>query len=817
MSLPLHHESALAHLRGEARYLDDLPEPAGLLHLAPVCSRLAHARVRGLAVAEALAMPGVVAVLGAADLPGPNRIANMAGDEPILAAEELSYAGQVVALVAACSHRVARAAADRVRVDADPLPAILTLEEAIAADSWISPPVLLERGTVDEAMAASPRRLSAERLVGAQEHFYLEGQAALALPDEQGGWTIHASTQHPGEVQHWVAHALESSAHQVRVLCRRMGGGFGGKETQAGQVAVWAAVASRVLQRPVKMRLDRDDDFRITGKRHPFRMRYTVGFDTEGRILALDAELASNCGFSADLSIPVNERALFHVDNAYYLPHLRLRSLRCRTHLQSHTAFRGFGGPQGMYLIESLIGDMARALNRDALDLRLLNAYGAAPRNTTPYGMTVDDEFIADLMRDLAASCRYRERRQAIDSARVSPWSFRGLALTPVKFGISFNATQFNQAGALVQVYTDGTVAIHHGGTEMGQGLHTKVIVIVAQVLGLPAERLRVMASDTHAIANASATAASAGTDLNGRAAERAACALRERLFDFWAAQSGWDRGSMVLRDGSLQSHTQGQLQTIGFEELVRKAYMARVQLWAEGFYATPDIHFDRLTRRGKPFYYFAWGAACTEVEIDVLTGEYRILAVDILHDAGRPVHQAIDRGQVIGGFVQGLGWLTMEELVWDAQGRLLTHAPSTYKIPTAADVPEHFTVRWWPFPNRVDNVGGSKAIGEPPLMLALSVIEALRDAVANARANARANAPRNAGAQASVQGAVRTHASVHGAVRTQASVHGQVCAHASLTEGAVDGVTGPTQELGEGVDLDAPATPERVYFAVRR
>jgi xanthine dehydrogenase large subunit len=774
MSRPLHHESALAHLRGEARYLDDLPEPTGLLHLAPVCSKLAHGQLRELDPSAALALPGVVAVLTAADLPGPNRIASMAADEPILAEGEVCYAGQVLALVAARSHRVALAAAACVRVTAHPLPALLELDEAIAAQSWISPPVVLERGAVDDAMRLSPHRLSAERSVGAQEHFYLEGQVAIALPDEQGGWTVHSSTQHPGEVQQWVAHALGTSAHQVRVLCRRMGGGFGGKETQAGQVAVWAAVASRVLQQPVKMRLDRDDDFRITGKRHPFRMRYKVGFDDEGRILALEAELASNCGFSADLSVPVNERALFHVDNAYFLPNLRLRSLRCRTHLQSHTAFRGFGGPQGMYLIESLIGDIARALGRDAFDIRVLNTYGAAPRNTTPYGMTVDDEFIGELMHDLARSCGYRKRRQAIadaaaaDCAAAPRGYFRGLALTPVKFGISFNATQFNQAGALVQVYTDATVAIHHGGTEMGQGLHTKVIAIVAQVLGLPPERLRVMPSDTHTIANASATAASAGTDLNGRAAERAAVALRERLFDFWAAQSGWDRAAMELVGGRLCSRNIDGPCAVAFEELVHKAYTGRVQLWAEGFYATPGIHFDQITRQGKPFYYFAWGAACSEVEIDVLTGEYRILAVDILHDVGRSVHEAIDHGQVVGGFVQGMGWLTTEELVWDDQGRLLTHAPSTYKIPTAADVPEHFTVRWWPFPNRVDNVGGSKAVGEPPLMLALSVIEALRDAVAQARSSS-ANP------------------------------------------------LGKTVSAGvPRVDLDAPATPERVYFAVR-
>ena len=758
------HESALDQIRGTARFIDDLPEVAGSLHLAPVCSPIAHGRLISIDAEQALGMPGVQALIQAGDLNGPNEIANMAGDEPILAQHEVSYAGQVVALVAARSHREALAAAAKVKLHIEALPSVLSIEQAMEARAWITPPVLLERGDTDGAMAKAAHRLKAQRWIGGQEHFYLEGQIAYAIPEEQGAMLVHSSTQHPGEMQHWIAHALDLPAHRVRVLCRRMGGGFGGKETQSGQIAVWAAVAAKHLGCPVKMRLDRDDDFKITGKRHPFRVRYEVGFDDEGRLLALDAELASDCGFSADLSIPVNERALFHVDNAYYLESLRIRSYRCRTNKQSNTAFRGFGGPQGMYLIESAIGDVARYLGEDALHIRLRNVYGIAPRNTTPYGMTVEDEFIGDLMRKLAQDCRYDSRRHAIKTGCLP----RGIAITPVKFGISFNATHFNQAGALLQWFTDGSLALHHGGTEMGQGLHTKLLGIVARVLGIDPAQIRVMTTDTHAIANASATAASAGSDLNGRAAEMAAHRLRDRLIDYWSKATGAQPASMRFEQGHCYWTDQKNItQSIPLQGLVSKAYLARIQLWAEGFYSTPKIHFDPTTRLGRPFYYFSWGAACTEIEVDPRTGCYRVLAVDILHDVGHSLNERIDRGQVIGGFVQGMGWLTTEELRWDEDGRLLTHAPSSYKIPTARDLPEHMALNFWPMPNREDNVGRSKAVGEPPLMLALSVIEALRDAVANIRA-------------------------------------------ASHTSQWPRGVEGPM------VHLDAPATPERVFFAIR-
>ncbi|NBW24645.1 MAG: xanthine dehydrogenase molybdopterin binding subunit [Betaproteobacteria bacterium] len=594
---------------------------------------------------------------------------------------------------------------------------------------------LLANFAHDEAMlSAAPHVLRGTLDVGGQEHFYLEGQIAYALPQEDGQWLIHSSTQHPGEVQHWVAHALDIPLHAVRVVCRRMGGGFGGKETQSGHLAVWAALAARKVGRPVKLRLDRDDDFMVTGKRHPFSYDYHVGFDSSGRILGLQVTQLVDCGFSADLSGPVADRAIFHTDNAYFLEHVAIDSYRCKTHKQSHTAFRGFGGPQGMVVTEVILGDIARTLGLDPLDVRLRNLYGTDERNTTHYGMAVEDNILQPLITQLAQDCNYRARRAEIAAWNAAQATLqRGLALTPVKFGISFTATQFNQAGALVHVYTDGSVLVNHGGTEMGQGLHTKVALIVAGVLGITPTRVKVNASDTDKVPNASATAASAGTDLNGRASELAALQVRERLAQFVAELDGCSASAVRFADDQVHSPAQ----TRSFASLIPLAYAQRVQLWSDGFYRTPKIHYDKATLSGRPFYYFAYGAACTEVAIDTLTGESKVLRVDILHDVGTPLHRAIDMGQIEGGFIQGMGWLTTEELVWDAQGRLRTHAPSTYKIPTIGDTPAHFQISLWHEPNREDNVGGSKAVGEPPLMLALSVLEALRDAVAQARSRA--------------------------------------------------------------------------------
>jgi xanthine dehydrogenase large subunit len=735
----LFHESARAQVAGAVHYIDDLPEVRGTLHAAPILSTQAHGKLLGVDTRAALAMPGVVDVVLAADIPGDPMLAAFAGDEPVFARDTVQFVGQVVGLVIAQTTTQARHAARKVQLNIETLPAVLSVKDALAAKSYVLPPVHVRRGDAAAALQTSTHTLGGTLEVGGQEHFYLEGQIAYVLPLEQNQWTVYSSTQHPGEVQHWVSHALGIHNHAVRVECRRMGGGFGGKETQAGHLAVWAAVAAKKTGQAIKLRLDRDDDFMVTGKRHPFAYEYTAGFDDSGRLTALKLMMAANCGFSTDLSGPVADRAIFHSDNAYYLEHVDIASYRCKTNTQSHTAFRGFGGPQGVILIEAIMGDIARHLQMDPLDVRLRNLYNDEPvaaggkRDTTHYQMKVEDNILQPLITTLEKTSAYRQRRAEIAAWNAnSPILKRGIALTPVKFGISFTATLFNQAGALVHVYTDGSVQVNHGGTEMGQGLHTKVSQIVADELGIPFERVMATASDTSKVANASATAASAGTDLNGRAAQFAARHVRDNLAAFVCGLDGCGAGAIRFEGGQVHSPKT----TRSFDEVVGMAYANRIQLWSDGFYRTPKIHYDKATLSGRPFYYFAYGAACTEVAIDTLTGESKVLKVDVLHDVGRSINPAIDVGQIEGGFVQGMGWLTTEQLVWNDKGYLATHAPSTYKIPTAGDVPQHFKVDLWPEPNREDNVFGSKAVGEPPFMLAISVYEALRDAVAQAKAD---------------------------------------------------------------------------------
>jgi xanthine dehydrogenase large subunit len=731
MAAPVAHESARAHVTGTATYIDDIPELKGTLHAAPILSTVAHGRLLGVDARAALAMPGVREMLLARDIPGDPHLATFVHDEPIFANGEVHHIGQVVGLVVADTVMDARRAARKVQLDIEPLPAILSPREAHAKKSYVLPPVTLRRGDPEAALAKSRRHLRGRLEVGGQEHFYLEGQVAYAIPKEQGTWHVHSSTQHPGEVQHWVAHALGIESNAVTVECRRMGGGFGGKETQAGHLAVWAALAARKWGAPVKMRLDRDDDFMVTGKRHPFAYDWEAGFDETGLVTALKVVEMANCGWSADLSGPVADRAVFHTDNAYFLSDVEIVSCRCRTNIQSQTAFRGFGGPQGVILIEAILGDIARALGLDPLAVRKRNLYGIGERNVTHYRMKVEDNILEPLISNLEAHASYRERREAIARWNAaSPVIKRGLALTPVKFGISFTATLFNQAGALVHVYTDGSVQVNHGGTEMGQGLNTKVAQIVADELGVPFERVRSTAADTGKVPNASATAASSGTDLNGRAAQYAARNVRDNLAAFVAGLDNCGAGAVRFAGGQVISPQA----TRPFGEVVNAAFANRIQLWSDGFYRTPKIHYDKTTLTGRPFYYFAYGAACSEVAIDTLTGETRVLKVDILHDVGTSVNPAIDIGQIEGGFIQGVGWLTSEQLVWNDKGLLTTHAPSTYKIPTSGDVPAHFEIRLWPEANREDNVGGSKAVGEPPFMLAISVWEAIRDAVAQAR-----------------------------------------------------------------------------------
>jgi xanthine dehydrogenase large subunit len=735
----LAHESAWAQVQGAVRYVDDIPELQGTLHAAPVMSRVAHGRVRALNASAALALPGVRGIVTAQDIPGDPILGAFAHDEPIFASETVQFVGNVMAIIVADDVMTARRAARLVKADIEPLPAILSTKEAMDKNYFVLPPVHVSRGDAESTLKAAPHRLQGGFSVGGQEHFYLEGQVAYAKPQEMGQWLIESSTQHPGEVQHWVAHALGIAQHDVRVEMRRMGGGFGGKETQAGHLAVWAALAALKFKAPIKLRLDRDDDFMITGKRHPFDYEYKVGFNDEGLLCGLRLSMRVNCGFSADLSGPVADRAIFHVDNAYFLKDVSISSYRCKTHTQSHTAFRGFGGPQGMMVIETIMGEIARHLKRDPLAVRRKNLY-AKSGQSTHYGMPVEDNILHDLLSKLERSAQYLRRQEAILAWNSERKHFkRGLALTPVKFGISFTATIFNQAGALVHVYTDGSVQINHGGTEMGQGLHTKIAQIVADELGIAYDLVRATASDTSKIPNASATAASAGTDLNGRAVQFAARNIRDKLAAFVSGLDQCGAGAVSFKGGQVISPKQSR----AWSAVVSQAYANRIQLWSDGFYATPKIHYDKTTLTGRPFYYFAYGAACTEVIIDTRTGESRVLKIDILHDVGRSINPAIDIGQIEGAFVQGMGWLTTEQLVWNDKGHLSTHAPSTYKIPATGCIPEHFNVSLWPEANREDNVFGSKAVGEPPFMLAISVWEAIRDAVAAAGGDtARLNAP---------------------------------------------------------------------------
>ncbi|NKE68071.1 xanthine dehydrogenase molybdopterin binding subunit [Ramlibacter sp. RBP-2] len=730
--VPRPHESARAQVAGSATYVDDIPEVKGTLHAAPILSTVAHGRLLAVDASAALAMAGVRGVVLADDIPGDPVLATFVHDEPVFARETVNHVGQVIGIVVADSVMQARRAARQVQVQIEPLPAVLSPREAHAAQSYVLPPVTVRRGEPEAALARSAHRLSGQLEVGGQEHFYLEGQVAYALPLEQDQWYIHSSTQHPGEVQHWVAHALGLENNAVTVECRRMGGGFGGKETQAGHMAVWAALAARKFGRPVKLRLDRDDDFLITGKRHPFAYDWEVGFDDAGLVTALKLTMLANCGFSADLSGPVADRAVFHVDNAYFLSDVEIASYRCKTNVQSHTAFRGFGGPQGVIAIEAILGDIARHLGLDPFDVRMRNLYGIEERNVTHYRMKVEDNILHPLLAKLEQTSQYRQRRAAIAAWNAnSPVIKRGIAVTPVKFGISFTATFFNQAGALVHVFTDGSVQVNHGGTEMGQGLHTKIMQLVADELGVPFERVRVTPTETGKVPNASATAASSGTDLNGRAAQFAARNIRDNLAAFVCGLDGCGAGAVTFRGGEVITPST----TRSFDEVVKAAYANRIQLWSDGFYRTPKIHYDKTTLTGRPFYYFAYGAACSEVAIDTLTGESRVLAIDILHDVGTSINPAIDIGQIEGGFIQGVGWLTTEQLVWNGEGLLTTHAPSTYKIPATGDVPEHFRIELWPEPNPEDNVFRSKAVGEPPFMLAISVWEALREAASAALA----------------------------------------------------------------------------------
>jgi len=724
------HDSAAKHVSGEALYIDDLPEPAGLLHAYIRLSEHAHARITRLDVTAVAGMPGVAAVMTAADVPGVNDVGPALPGDPIFADGLVEYHGQSVFAVAADSIASARRAAAAAVIEYEPLPAILTIDQALAAQAFVLPTQFMARGDAAAALARSPHRLSGRIDVGGQEHFYLEGQVAMAVPGEDGDMLVYSSTQHPTEVQHLVARSLKLSDHAVVTETRRMGGGFGGKESQASLIACIAALLAQRTQRPVKLRLDRDDDMVLTGKRHDFRIDYDVGFDADGRIIGIDFVLAGRCGMSPDLSAAINDRAMLHCDNCYYLENVKIVSHRCKTHTVSNTAFRGFGGPQGMMGIEQVVDEIARHLRLDPLTVRQRNFYGKADRNVTPYHATIEDNVIPELVAELAARSGYAERRAAVAAFNAeNPWIKRGLALTPVKFGISFNLVQMNQAGALVHVYTDGSVQLNHGGTEMGQGLYTKVAQVVAAEFGIALDRVKITATTTAKVPNTSPTAASSGSDLNGMAAQAAARGIKQRMAGVAAVAFGVPVEAISFADGMVR----GGGQEMTFPALARLTHRSRVQLSSTGFYSTPKIHYDGATHRGRPFYYYAYGAAVTEVEVDTLTGEYRMRRVDIVHDCGQSLNPAIDLGQIEGGFIQGVGWLTSEELWWDEQGRLRTHAPSTYKIPACGDVPAQFNVSLFAAGrNAEETIYRSKAVGEPPLMLGIAAFHALKDAVAS-------------------------------------------------------------------------------------
>ena len=734
VGLPFPHDSAVGHVTGTARYIDDLPEPAGCLHVAPGWARdAAKGRITALDLSAVRAAPGVVAVLTAGDVPVVNDCSPSIGGDPVFAEGEIRFHGQVIFAVVAETRAQARAAARLARIEVEAEKPAVTVGDAIDRGTDVLPAYGFVKGDAAAAMASASETIADTFFIGGQEHFYLEGQIASAEPGEAGEILIRSSTQHPTEVQHVAAKVLGLPDAAVTCECRRMGGGFGGKESQATQWAVIAALAARATGRPAKFRLDRDDDMIMTGKRHDFRVDWAAGFGADGRLTAVEANFLARCGFSADLSQGVVDRTLFHADNAYDYPAARIGSRRLLTDTVSNTAFRGFGGPQGMLFAERMMDAVAFRLGIDPLDVRYANLYpdaGSVRLGTTPYGQTVEDGCLMALMSELERSADYRARAAEIESFNLtSPVIRRGIALTPVKFGISFTLMHLNQAGALVNVYSDGSITVNHGGTEMGQGLYVKVAQVVAEVFGVPLSQVRVTATTTGKVPNTAPTAASSGSDLNGMAAGRAAAAIRGRLAEVAASAFGCAAGEILLSGGRVIAPT-GETT---FGDIARRAHLARVQLSATGFYATPEIHWDRVTATGRPFFYYAQGAACSEVVVDTLTGEMRVTRVDILHDVGQSLNPAIDRGQIEGGFVQGMGWLTTEELVWDAAGRLRTHSPSTYKIPTAFDVPEDFRVALWAGDGHLpETIFRSKAVGEPPVMLAISVHSAILRALAS-------------------------------------------------------------------------------------
>ncbi|HCG38585.1 MAG TPA: xanthine dehydrogenase molybdopterin binding subunit [Pseudomonas sp.] len=724
------HDSAPKHVSGEAVYVDDRLGFPNQLHVYARMSERAHARIVRIDTAPCYQIPGVAIAITAKDVPGQLDIGAVLPGDPLLADGKVEFIGQPVIAVAADSLETARKAAMAAIIEYEDLEPVLDVVDALHKKHFVLDSHTHKRGDSATALASAPRRLQGSLHIGGQEHFYLETQVSSVMPTEDGGMIVYTSTQNPTEVQKLVAEVLGASMNKIVIDMRRMGGGFGGKETQAAGPACMCAVIAHLTGRPTKMRLPRMEDMTMTGKRHPFYVEYDVGFDDDGLLHGIEIDLAGNCGYSPDLSGSIVDRAMFHSDNAYYLGDATINGHRCKTNLASNTAYRGFGGPQGMVAIEEIMDAVARELGKDPLEVRKRNYYGKTERNVTHYYQTVEHNMLEEMTAELEASSEYAKRREEISAFNAaSPILKKGLALTPVKFGISFTASFLNQGGALVHVYTDGSIHLNHGGTEMGQGLNTKVAQVVAEVFQVDIERIQITATNTDKVPNTSPTAASSGTDLNGKAAQNAAQTIKQRLVEFAARKWQIFEEDIEFKNGQVRLRDQ----YISFDELIQQAYFGQVSLSSTGFYRTPKIYYDRSQARGRPFYYFAYGAACSEVIVDTLTGEYRMLRSDILHDVGASLNPAIDIGQVEGGFVQGLGWLTMEELVWNDKGKLMTSGPASYKIPAVADMPLDLRVKLVENrKNPEDTVFHSKAVGEPPFMLGISVWCAIKDAVAS-------------------------------------------------------------------------------------
>lgn len=724
------HESAEKHVAGEAIYVDDRIALRGELHAAVGQSSQAHANILSMDLSAVKAAEGIVAVITVEDVPGHTDIGPVFPGDPVLAISKVEYVGQPIFAVAATSYDLARKAVKLAKIEYEQLEAVLTVKDALAKQSFVRPPFTMKRGDSDAAISSAEHQLSGEIVVGGQEHMYLEGQVSTAVPNEDGGMEIFTSSQHPSEVQKLVAEVLDIPLNKVLVDMRRMGGGFGGKETQAAPWACLAALLANETKRPVKFKLGRMDDMVMTGKRHPFENNYKVGFDSNGQIKGINIEVNGNCGYSPDLSDAIVDRAMFHSDNAYFLDQATVTGNRCKLNTVSHTAYRGFGGPQGMMTIEMVMDEIARTLGKDPLEVRKLNLYGDDSRNVTHYHQEVEHNNLSGIIGTLEKTSDYQARRKAITEFNASNNILKkGIALTPVKFGISFTVQHLNQAGALVHIYTDGTIHLSHGGSEMGQGLNTKVAQIVAEEFQVDVDTVAISSARTDKVPNSSPTAASSGTDLNGKAAQAAAKTIKQRLIDFACEKYSVKAEQVIFENNNIRVAEQ----SFSFAEFAQIAYLGRVSLSSTGFYKTPKIHFDRLTGKGRPFFYYATGASVSEVIIDTLTGEYKTLRTDILQDVGHSINPAIDIGQIEGAFVQGMGWLTTEELVWNEQGRLLSNNPATYKIPAINDAPEDFRVALLPdAPNREHTIYNSKAVGEPPFMLGMSVWSALKDAISS-------------------------------------------------------------------------------------